>query len=126
MLQAWHAFTHCRHLQAKPAFIRCRLTLQAAASLLQASLQILQDFDPKAACSLQRVLQLGGLDLAALLQLEGCPQDMTAQAYVQQAVQKVCVEDVLWQSTSFAKVTIQKSAYPDSRCKGVSLARHLR
>ena len=72
--------------------------------LLQASLQTLQDFDPEMGQTLCRVLQLGGPDLAALLQLEGLSQDTSGEAYVQGAVQRVCVEEVACHSTSFAQV----------------------
>ena len=73
--------------------------------MLQANLQTLQDcLDPDTAHSLHGVLQSGGADLAALMQLEGLPQDTTAAAYVQQAVQQVCVAAVEWQSRSFAQV----------------------
>lgn len=72
--------------------------------LLQATLQTLQDFDPVMGQTLRRVLQSGGPDLAALLQLEGLSQGTSAEAYVQAAVQQICVEDVVWQFTSFAQV----------------------
>ena len=75
-------------------------------TLLQASLQTLRDFDPDAAHALHKVLQSEGPSLAALLQLEGFSLDTTAEAYVQQAVQRICVEQVHWQSTSFAQVRI--------------------
>lgn len=75
-----------------------------ASVLLQATLQTLQDFDPDMGHTLMRVLQSGGADLAALLQLEGLSQDTTAEAYVLGAVQRVCVDEVKWQSTNFAQV----------------------
>ena len=81
-----------------------RATLVKLSLLLQASLQILQDFDPDTAHTLHKVLQSKGLDLAALLQLEGFSQDTSAGAYVQQAVQHICIEEVQWQSTKFAEV----------------------
>ncbi|KAL3154788.1 hypothetical protein ABBQ38_011331 [Trebouxia sp. C0009 RCD-2024] len=69
----------------------------------KATLQTLQDFDPVMGQTLRRVLQSGGPDLAALLQLEGLSQGTSAEAYVQAAVQQICVEDVVWQFTSFAQ-----------------------
>lgn len=72
--------------------------------LLQATLQTLQNFDPVMGQTLRKVLQSGAPDLAALLRLEGLSQDTSAEAYVQGAVQRVCVEEVTWQSTSFAQV----------------------
>lgn len=74
--------------------------------LLQANLQTLQDFDPDTAHILHNVLRSEEADLAALLQLEGFSLDTTADAYVQQAVQRICVEQVHWQSTGFAQVRI--------------------
>ena len=74
--------------------------------LLQASLQGLQDFDLQTAQSIQRVLRMEGPALAALMQLEGLPQNMTGKAYVEHIVQRVCVEDVKWQATSFAQVSM--------------------
>ncbi|DBA90336.1 TPA: hypothetical protein ACH3X1_003619 [Trebouxia sp. C0004] len=69
----------------------------------QASFQTFQSFDPAAAQALQKVACMPGQDLAALLQLEGLPLDMSRGAYVQHAVQRVCVEDVQWHSASFAQ-----------------------
>ena len=51
-----------------------------------------------------------GQDLAALLQLEGLPLDTSREAYVQHAVQRVCVEDVQWQSASFAQVKMHHAS----------------
>ncbi len=51
-----------------------------------------------------------GQDLAALLQLEGLPSDTSREAYVQHAVQRVCVEDVQWQSASFAQVRSHRAS----------------
>ena len=51
-----------------------------------------------------------GQDLAALLQLEGLPLDTSREAYVQHAVRRVCVDDVQWQSASFAQVRIQHAS----------------
>ncbi|KAL0049423.1 hypothetical protein WJX82_002077 [Trebouxia sp. C0006] len=67
----------------------------------QGSFQSFQSFDPAAAQALQKVACMPGQDLAALLQLEGLPSDTSREAYVQHAVQRVCVEDVQWQSASF-------------------------
>ncbi|KAA6417402.1 MAG: ubiquitin- ligase [Trebouxia sp. A1-2] len=69
----------------------------------QASFENVQSFDPAAAQALQKVACMPGQDLAALLQLEDLPLDTSREAYVQHAVQRVCVEDVQWQSASFAQ-----------------------
>lgn len=74
--------------------------------LLQASLRTLQDFDPDVAHTLHKVLQSEGPNLAALLQLEGLSLDTSAEKYMQAAVQRICVEEVQWQSTGFAQVRI--------------------
>ena len=71
---------------------------------LQASFQSLQSFDPEAAQALQNVTQMPGQDAAALMQLEGLPLETTTEAYLEHAVQRICVDDVQWQSTSFAQV----------------------
>jgi len=59
-----------------------------------------------------------GQDLTALLQLEGLPLDTRREAYVQHAVQRVCVEDVQWQSASFEQV---KMHHASSSCSFTSM-----
>ena len=75
----------------------------------QASFQSLQSFDPEAAQVLQNVTQMPGQDAAALMQLDGLPLDTTMEAYLEHAVQRICVDDVQWQSASFAQVDRQHS-----------------
>ena len=57
-----------------------------------------------------------GQDLAALLQLEGLPPDTSREAYVQHAVQRVCVEDVQWQSASFEQVRSHHASSSSASC----------
>ena len=71
--------------------------------------------------TLRRVLQLGGPDLAALLQLEGLSQDTTGEAYVQGAVQRVCVEEVAWHSTSFTQVQTSRMTMVKSVVKVLTI-----
>ena len=47
---------------------------------------------------------MSGQDLTALLELEGLPHSTSREAYMQQAVQRMCLDEVQWQSDSFAEV----------------------
>ena len=64
----------------------------------------MEAFDPEAAQALRKVYDMSGQDLSALLEVEGLPSTTTREAYVQQAVQRICVAEVEWQSASFAEV----------------------
>lgn len=90
--------------------------------MLQASFQSFQSFDPAAAQALQKVACMAGQDLAGLLQLEGLPLDTSREAYVQHAVLRVCVEDVQWQSASFAQVRIQHVSSSSASCSFTSMS----
>lgn len=63
-----------------------------------------------------------GQDLAALLQLEDLPLDTSREAYVQHAVQRVCVEDVQWQSASFAQVKLHHALSSSAFCSFTSMS----
>ncbi len=65
---------------------------------------------------------MAGQDLAGLLQLEGLPLDTSREAYVQHAVLRVCVEDVQWQSASFAQVRIQHASSSVVSCSFKSVS----
>ena len=72
--------------------------------LLQPSLHSLESSNPGAARGLRKVECMEGQQLTALLAVEGLPLGTTREAYVQLALQRMCVEEVQWQSTSFAQV----------------------
>lgn len=82
--------------------------------LLQPSLQSLESSNPGAARGLRKVECMEGQQLTVLLAVEGLPLGTTREAYVQLALQRMCVEEVQWQSTSFAQV--RKPSHPTHNC----------
>lgn len=71
---------------------------------VQATLPLLAHFDPAAAQALRKLEGSTSAELQALLSLDGLPGDMTVEAYIDKAVQRILVEEVKWQSQSFAQV----------------------
>lgn len=72
--------------------------------VVQATLPLLADSDPAAAQALHKLQGCTPADLQALLSFDGLPADLTIDVYTNKAVQRILVEEVQWQSQSFAQV----------------------
>ncbi|KAG2486509.1 hypothetical protein HYH03_014811 [Edaphochlamys debaryana] len=68
----------------------------------QPTLETLADFDPDAAAGIRNVASLPPDQLSAMLELEGLPQDWSAERYTQHAVAEVLRDGVAWQSAAVA------------------------
>lgn len=62
------------------------------------TIEQLRSFDPEAAKSIEKVLQLSSSELSDLCEMEGLPTETTADEFVKHSVRTMLIESVEWQS----------------------------
>jgi hypothetical protein len=71
---------------------------------MQASLEVLSEFDTDAAASIRNVLHMRENEYRALLDQEGHAVITSRTAYMRQAIQNILVESIDWQFQALSKV----------------------
>lgn len=74
--------------------------------IMQATLDMLRDFDSSAAESIASVLKLSEKDFVVLLENDECPLTMSRKQYIQYAIDEILVNNVHWQFDALAQVRI--------------------